>query len=246
MTNNPGVLRSILLLLLAFSQTVNAQSKSSGGVTTFVYLSGALSKRFDYELFNTSNFVVADQKAPSGSDNTGFYKIYSDAGVSYKVSPRFSFGASYAYERVHVTAKDHTDENRVFLQAIYRQSIRSATIRYRVKFEDRYIHHALTHITDKSTRLKILTGINVPIRSQKNNLYFSAYEEIYLVTSHNTAYTFSEDRFYMAAGRKLSDKTKFETGILYNPKRLNKTDWYNQYYLQLTLISRLDLFHEKS
>ena len=246
MINNSRTLRVIFLLLLFSSQTVNAQSKSSGGVTGYVYLSGALSKRFDYELYNTSSFVVVDQKSPGTTDNTGFYKIYNDAGITYKFSSRFSFGASYAYERVHVTAKDHTDENRVLLQAIYRQLIRWVSIRYRVKFEDRYIHHALTHVTNQSTRLKLLTGVNVPVRSRKNNLYFSAYEEAYLITSHNSPYTFSEDRLYMAAGFKLNDKTRFETGILYNPKRLNKTDWYHQYYLQFTLISKLDLFHAKS
>jgi hypothetical protein len=244
--NSSVAFRSIIFSILFISQTALAQSKSSEGITTAVYLSGALGKKIDYEISNTSNFVVLDKEIPNSGNNTGFYKLYSDAGLNYKVSRHFSFGANYAYERVHVTDKNHTDENRIVVQATYRQLLKSISLRYRVKFEDRFIHHALTHVTDQSTRLKLLTGTNIPIRSPGKNIYFSAYEELYLLTYHNSPYTFSENRLYMGGGYKVSKKTSIETGILYNPKRLNKADWYHQYYLQFTLISRADLFHEKN
>jgi hypothetical protein len=231
---------------LFISQTALTQSKSSEGITAAAYLAGALSKKIDYEISGTSNFVILDKKIPNSSDNTGFYKLYSDAGLNYKVSSHFSFGAGYAYERVHVTDKNHTDENRIVVQTTYRHLLKTASLRYRIKFEDRFIHHTLTHVTDQSTRLKFLTGANIPIRSPGNHLYFSAYEELYLLTYHDSPYTFSENRLFMGGGYKVSKKTSIETGILYNPKRLSKAYWYHQYYLQFTLISRANLFHEKS
>ena len=56
---------------------------------------------------------------------------------------------------------------------------------------------------------------------------------------------YEENWAYAALGIKLNEKNKIEPGILYITWNIGKTNWFNQYYFQLTWISHLDFTKKK-
>jgi hypothetical protein len=109
-----------------------------------------------------------------------------------------------------------------------------------LRFDNRFVHNRTTGETPFTHRLRYLIGLDFPIKSKKNNLFFTAYEEAFFNTFKNAGAVYGENWAYAAIGIKLNDKNKIETGPLYITWNTGGTNWFHQYYLQLTWVSHLD------
>lgn len=66
------------------------------------------------------------------------------------------------------------------------------------------------------------------------------YEEVFFNTISGANPVYEENWAYAAIGIKINEKNKIETGLLYITWNIGKTNWFNQYYFQITWISHLD------
>ena len=232
------VLHSLIILFI--SPNINAQSKHFAGIFPAIEHSGKISNKFQYTLSCSSNIPLINIQHPDITRDPYFLKFYSDAGLTYFFNQNLSFGLSYAYERVNVFLSNYTNENRVYLQAVYKQVLKSVSLKYRLRFDNRFVYNRKTNTAPYTHRLRALVGINVPIQSKKNNLYFTGYEEAFFNTFKNASSVYGENKFYSAIGMKLNNINKIELGGLYQTVKLNKINWFNQYYLAISWISQLD------
>ena len=105
--------------------------------------------------------------------------------MTFNVNKHLSFTGSYVYQRENVTADNYLNENRVYVQATYKHSAKTVNLKHRLRFDNRFVHNRTTRKTPYTHRLRYLIGIDVPIKSKKNNLYFTAYEEAFFNTFKN-------------------------------------------------------------
>ena len=84
-------------------------------------------------------------------------------------------------------------------------------LKHRLRFDNRFVHNRTTGETPYIHRLRYLIGLDVPIKSKKNNLYFTAYEEAFFNTFKNPSAVYGENWAYAAIDVKLNDKNKIET-----------------------------------
>ena len=229
----------IFTLAFIFLYNSNAQSKYIAGYLFSAEHSGKIKKSWDYNLSCNAYFPLINIQKPDLHADAAFYKFYFDAGLTYTLNKYFSFSGSYAYERINVLQSNYTNENRLYVQALYRYTLGNVNLRYRLRFDNRFVHDRTTDQTPYTHRLRFLTGLNTPVKSSNNNLYFNSYEELYFNTTKNASSVFTENKLYGGFGIKATTHHRIEAGILYNVVRLNKIDWFHQFYLQLSFISNL-------
>ena len=92
-----------------------------------------------------------------------------------------SFTGSYVFQKENPFSPNYTNENRVYLQSTYRHTVKLLKLKYRVRFYNRFVHNRTSGKTLYTHRLRYLIGMEIPIKSKKNNLYFTAYEEVFLI-----------------------------------------------------------------
>lgn len=105
-------------------------------------------------------------------------------------------------------AKLSVNEHRIFQQFISKQSIGKLKLNHRYRFEQRFIEN------DFKMRLRYFLGFNYPLQNKeanKNLLYLSAYNEIFLNTKSSV---FDRNRVYGGLGYKFSENLKLELGYM--------------------------------
>ena len=127
-----------------------------------------------------------------------------------------------------------------YLQTTYKHDLKPVSLKYRLRFDNRWVHNHITNKTPYTNRLRTLVGLTFPISSKNSKTYFTCYEEAYFNTYKNAASVYGENKFNAAMGVKLNKVNKIEAGVLYQTVKLNRTDWFNQYYLAVSWISQLD------
>ncbi|NOT37992.1 MAG: DUF2490 domain-containing protein [Saprospiraceae bacterium] len=232
-------------LILINSLTLNAQSTYVGGLFPTIDHTGKINKRFDYSLYYFGAFPIINIKSPDNSKHPDFLLFYSEQAFTYNVNPKFSFTGSYVYQRENVTKDNYSNENRVHIQATYKHSTKTINLKHRLRFDNRFVHNRTTGETPYTHRLRYLIGLDFPIKSKKNNLYFTAYEEAFFNTFKNAGAAYEENWAYAAIGVKLNDKNKIETGPLYITWNTGTKNWFHQFYLQFTWISYVDYTRNK-
>jgi hypothetical protein len=111
-----------------------------------------------------------------------------------------------------------------------------------LRFDNRFIQDHVTGKTPYTNRIRYLIGINIPI---KDKLYFAAYEEAFFNTYKGATAIYAENWAYAAIGIKLNEKNKIEVGPLYITWNAGVNTWFNQYYLQVTWVSHINLTKTK-
>ena len=235
---------SILTFLCLFSE-VKAQNINVAGVFPTVDHSGDLSSRMEYSLYYFAAFPLVNLDKPDLSKDTYFHLFYSEQALTFKPTSKFSLTGSYVYQRANPVYDTYVNENRFYLQAKYKHSIKKINLVHRVRFDGRFVQNRITNESPFTHRARYLIGLDVPLKSKKDNLYFTMYEELFFNTVNGADPVYEENWAYAAFGIKLNERNKIEPGILYITWSIGKPNWFNQYYFQLTWINHLDFRKKK-
>jgi hypothetical protein len=228
------------VLITLFSFSAHAQNTHYGGLFPTLDHSGDLTSKLGYGLYYFAAFPLVDLKNPEIGRDANFLLFYSEQSLSYSLSKYFSFTGSYVFQRSNVVDPYYVNENRFYVQAKYKHSFGNLNLAHRIRFDGRFIQAAYSHSPSFHQRARYLFGMNMPIKSKKENLYFTAYEELFFNTQNGAKPVYEENWAYAALGIKLNEKNKIEPGILYIRWSVGQPYWFNQYYLQVTWISHLN------
>ncbi len=228
--------------LIILSISLRSQNVNVGGIFPTIDHSGTLSKKFDYSLYYFAALPLVNFDKPDISNDSYFHLFYSEQALTYNLSSKFSLTGSYVYQRENVVYDNYVNENRFYIQAKYKHSIKKTNLTHRLRFDGRFVQNRFTNETPFTHRVRYLIGFDTPINEK---LYFTAYEEAFFNTFENPGAVYGENWAYAGLGKKLNDKNKIEAGVLYVTWNIGKTSWFNQYYLQLTWISHLDFKRKK-
>lgn len=231
-----------VLSILLFTSNINSQSINVGGVFPSIDHSGTLSNKLDYSLYYFAAFPLVNFDKPDVSKDSYFHLFYAEQALSLNVNKKFSLTGSYVYQRANVVYDNYVNENRFYVQAKYKHSIKKVNLTHRLRFDGRFVHNRFTNETPFTHRVRYLIGMDTPINEK---LYFTAYEEAFFNTFENAGAVYGENWAYAALGKKLNEKNKIEAGILYVTWNIGKQSWFNQYYFQFTWISHLDFRKNK-
>jgi len=233
--------RAIIFILCLISITAAAQSTYVGGLFPTIDHSGRLSKKWNYSIYYFAAFPLINLKKPDVSKDAYFNLLYFEQAVSYKLTDKLTLTGAYLYQRTNVIQSDFVNENRFYLQGTYKHSIKK--IKHRLRFDGRFIQNRITHESPFTDRLRYLIGIDFTI---KNNIYFSGYEEAFFNTYSGASVIYGENWGYAGIGKKLNAINKIELGILYISWNTGGTNWFNQYYAQVTWINNIDFRKNKN
>ncbi len=235
--------KAYALIVFTFVWHFNfAQSISALGVFPTIDHSGPLSKKLDYSFYYFGAFpltYIEKQKTHSAD----FLLAYAEQAITYNTSNRLSFTASYILQRTDFFKNYYSNENRMYIQAAYKQKIirrSEINLKHRLRFDNRFIQNNITDKTPYTHRLRYLIGADFSIKSKKNNKYIAAYEEAFFNTYKNAGSVYAENWAYAALGHKINNNNKVEAGMLYITWKTAPNSWFNQYYLQLTWINQLN------
>ncbi|MFL9830501.1 DUF2490 domain-containing protein [Flavobacterium sp. ST-87] len=135
-------------------------------------------------------------------------------GIGYNLSENNNnllLGYAYIHSEPYVAGTDdklETDEHRIFQQFITKQQFGRINIQHRYRIEERFVKD------DFKLRLRYFLSLNIPINKkemEKNAVYASAYNEIFLNTEQNH---FDRNRLYGGIGYCFSKNIKVEAGIM--------------------------------
>lgn len=220
-----------------FSFTAKTQSLYYGGLFPTIDHSGTLTNKLDYSLYYFAAFPLANFNKPDVSKDAFFHLLYFEQALTYKVNSKFFLTGSYLYQRANVVYDNYVNENRFYLQAKYKHPVSKINFTHRLRFDGRFIQNRVTNETPFTHRVRYLIGFDIPINEK---LYFAAYEEAFFNTFKNAGAVYGENWAYAALGKKINEKNKIEAGVLYVTWNAGGSNWFNQYYFQLTWISHLD------
>lgn len=220
---------------------VNAKSQSINHLGLFPTIdhSGQLSNRWSYGLYYFNAFNTASQKVNGVTDNSGYFLFYAEQSLSYQLNPKLSFTGSFVYQRQNPVDKgEYTNENRFYIQSTYRPTIGNSQLKFRLRYDGRFVQNPETHDRPYTSRVRTLLGFS---RSLSDRLYVNAYNEFFFNTDNNAPIVYGENWAYAAIGVKTKRMGSWEAGPLYMAWINNSPNaTLNFYYLQITWISHLD------
>lgn len=210
--------RSILFVAcLLISKLSNAQNLSLFGVLPAISQTGAINKKFNYNLFVSTTIDAFDVKLNNVDYPSSDYQLYIQPSLIYTISPNFNVAASYTYSRSNPFLESYTNEHRVWQQAIYSFALSKVKVTNRLRFEERFIQDRKTGDYPLRTRLRYQLGFNMPLQGRtldKHEFYVNAYNEFYFSLTGNKNATFSENWTYAGVGYNLGNMGKLELGYL--------------------------------
>ncbi len=231
------------IVFLLFSVEVKSQSVYVGGVFPTIDHSADISNKVGYGLYYFVAFPLVNFQKPNISKDANFLLFYSEQSLSYKLTDKLSITGSYVYQRSNVTVQNYVNENRFYVQTTYKHSLKKVNLKYRLRFDGRFIKDRITNETPFTNRVRALVGFDVPINEK---LYFAAYEEVFFNTFKNASAIYGENWAYAAIGKKINSSNKLEAGVLYITWNTGGNNWFNQYYAQVTWINYLDFRKKKA
>ncbi len=234
--------KGFIVLLLLSNSFLKAQSVYVGGLFPTLDHSGTLTNKFDYSLYYFAAFPLANFQKPDVSKDAFFHLLYLEQALTYKVNSKFSLTGSYLYQRTNVIYDNYVNENRFYIQAKYKHSVKKINLTHRLRFDGRFIQNKITNETPFTHRVRYLIGIDTPINDK---WYFSAYEEAFFNTFSGASIIYGENWAYAGIGKKINSKNKIELGLLYITWNIGGNNWFNQCYLQLTWNTHLDFRKNK-
>lgn len=234
--------KGFAFFLILSTLILKSQSTYVGGAFPTIDHSGTLTNKLHYDFYYFAAFPIVDLKKPNINKNANFLLLYFEQSLSYKLSEHFSLTGSYVYQRANVVYDNYVNENRVYIQATYKQSTQHFNIKHRLRFDARFIQNRITDETPFTHRLRYLIGIDTPLNKK---LYFTAYEEAFFNTFKGSGAVYGENWTFAGIGKKLNEKNKIELGILYITWNTGSNNWFNQFYLQCAWVSHIDFRKNK-
>ncbi len=135
-------------------------------------------------------------------------------GIGYNLSENNNnvlMGYAFVNSNKYIANTDEktsTNEHRIYQQFITRQSFKGINILHRYRIEERFMND------DVNVRFRYFLSLNIPLNKtvmQKNTLYASIYNEIFLNAKKPT---FDRNRFYAALGYMVTNNLRFELGTM--------------------------------
>ena len=135
-------------------------------------------------------------------------------GIGYNLTENNNnilLGYAYVHSEPYIAGTDEkleTDEHRIFQQFISKQQFGRVYIQHRYRVEERFLKD------DFKMRLRYFLSLNVPINKKemdKNAIYASAYNEIFVNTEKNQ---FDRNRLYGGIGYCFNKSIKVEAGVM--------------------------------
>jgi hypothetical protein len=234
------------ICLISFMGFHNGEAQSTlvGGVFPTIDFSGSITKKLDYSFYYFGAFPLLTLKHSEFYDTPVMLLFYSEQALTFNPNKQLSFTGSYVYQREKGADHNYINENRLFLQAAFKHSLQAVNFKHRLRFDNRFIHDRVRNETPNTHRLRYLIGLDFPIKSKGGDLYFAAYEEVFLNTFKNATAVYAENWSYMALGIRLNGGNKMEAGPLYITWKTAGGNWFHQVYLQMTWISQLGFFYQ--
>ena len=192
------------LLVLLLAANVNAQKTDTGN--WFLYFGNQkINNRWNWHnevQYRNYNFAG------------DLEQLLLRTGIGYNLSENNNnllLGYAYIHSEPYVAETDdklETDEHRIFQQFISKQQFGRINIQHRYRVEERFVKD------DFKLRLRYFLSLNIPINKkemEKNAIYASAYNEIFLNTEQNQ---FDRNRLYGGIGYCFNKSIKVEAGIM--------------------------------
>ncbi|OYX83450.1 MAG: hypothetical protein B7Y83_11425 [Flavobacteriales bacterium 32-34-25] len=192
------------LLVLFLAANVNAQKTDTGN--WFLYFGNQkINNRWNWHnevQYRNYNFAG------------DLEQLLLRTGIGYNLSENNNnvlLGYAYIHSEPYIAGTDdklETDEHRIFQQFISKQQFGRVYIQHRYRVEERFLKD------DFKMRFRYFLSLNVPINKKtldKNAIYASAYNEIFLNTEQNQ---FDRNRLYGGIGYCFSKNIKVEVGIM--------------------------------
>jgi long-subunit fatty acid transport protein len=135
-------------------------------------------------------------------------------GIGYNLTENNNnvlLGYAYVHSEPYIAGTDektNTNEHRIFQQFITKEKFGRVNIQHRYRFEQRFIEDNF------KMRARYLLSLNFPINKKemdKNAIYASAYNEIFINTEPNY---FDRDRIYGGVGYCFNKNFKIEAGVM--------------------------------
>lgn len=199
--------RIILILTLAITTCFNilsAQNTDAGN--WFIYFGNQkISEKWNWHnevQYRNFNFIG------------DLEQLLLRTGIGYNLSPNNNnllLGYGFIHSQPYISGTDDkrkVDEHRLFQQFITRQSFGRFFLQHRYRVEQRFIED------DFRMRYRYFLALNIPLNKsvmQKNAVYASAYNEIFVNGSENL---FDRNRLYGALGYCISDHVRMEIGAM--------------------------------
>ena len=234
-----------LSVLLIFSLLSSSQSLYYTGVFPTIDHSGNLNKKLGYGLYYFAAFPTRNVINPDMKKDFNFLLFYSEQSLTFNASKKLSFTGSYVYQRANAVYDNYINENRFYVQAKYKHTLKNWNVAHRVRFDGRFIQNRVTDQTPFTHRARYLIGLDVPLETKNRNAYFTMYQEFFFNTVTGAMSAYEENWAYAGIGVKINEIHKIEAGILYIAWRNGNNSWFNQYYLQLTWITHLNFTKKK-
>ena len=197
--------RKKISIILIFLTTVVFAQKSDVG-NWFIYFGNQkINKKWNFHneiQYRNYNFI--------GDNN----QIVLRTGVGYNLTDNNNnilLGYGFINTKKYWPNSDdkaETNEHRIFQQFLTRQNFGILFLQHRYRIEERFLPN------DFQVRFRYLLGVNIPITKktiEKNTLYLSAYNEIFINTEKPI---FDRNRLYGAIGYVISKNIKIEAGLM--------------------------------
>ncbi|MFA9186828.1 DUF2490 domain-containing protein [Flavobacterium magnesitis] len=192
------------LLILFLTANVNAQKTDTGN--WFLYFGNQkINDRWNWHNeVQYRNFNFAGD----------LEQLLMRTGIGYDLyenNNNLLLGYAYVHSEPYFAGTDEkfeTDEHRIFQQFISKQQFGRVNIQHRYRVEERFLND------DFKLRFRYFLSLNVPINKKnldKNAIYASAYNEIFLNSEQNQ---FDRNRLYGGIGYCFSKNIKVEAGIM--------------------------------
>ena len=147
----------------------------------------------------------------------------------------YGFIKSQPYHSI-TNEKSDINEHRLFQQYIYKHRLSRVFFQHRLRAEQRFFDN------DFRTRYRYFLALNVPLNKssmEKNALYISLYNEVFINGNNNTPY--DRNRLYGAVGFQLSKSLKIELGAMSQIYSKNSRTQF-----QIVLFNNLPFYKDKS
>lgn len=226
-----------LFCFKSISQNINV-----GGLFPTIDHSGTFNEKLDYGIYYFGAFPLVNFKTPDFSKDAFFHLLYLEQSLTYKKTDKLFFTGSYLYQRANVMKSNYVNENRIYLQAKWKQPFTNFKLTHRFRLDARFVQNRITNTSPFTSRLRYLIGFD---KDLSKNYYFSAYQEFFFSTVNKANPIYNENWAYAGMGKKINEKNKLEVGLLYVTWNIGSNNWFNQYYPQFTWINHINFKKSK-